>query len=598
MTLPERTVTITILVLLAGTITATAESAADVAPGAAIGRTWHVAPAELSGLPAEVQCRTISEAAAKAEAGDVVVIHDGVYRETVTVARSGTPDKPIRFEAAPGEHVVVTGADELRQWRKEPDAEVVYSTPWPHRFIQWNKEFTHPDDDYHRMIGRSEQVLIRGYSLLQVLRRDKLSRGTFYVDLEAKRLYVCPRDGSDLSARNAPPVEASSRSLLWLCKGAHVRLRGLRFRYAANMAQHGGAKFEGPGGVVEDCVFEQMNSCGANLNAADLVVRRCTFRDNGQEGFRASRAHHLLLTECLIENNNVKGFDRGWEAGGNKLDLSRGAVLERSRFLRNRGHGVWFDIGNEQCVVRNCLIADNEDCGIFYEISHGLHAHDNVIVGNGFADTPGSWGAAAGISVSSSPGCLIERNLIFGNHEGFNFREAERTTPRIDDAKKQWVWNHDETVRRNILALNRDAQVWGWFDIDDERHWPEAVWKPGRRESWRTAVQPADAVGRPPDDLRLEGLKIVFDGNLYHARPWQGLFHWGVTWKRHSKYATLDDLRQELTFEAGGRAADPGFADPQSRDFRVPADSPALQMDCYPHGDVPGIRLGTLPANP
>ncbi len=37
-----------------------------------------------------------------------------------------------------------------------------------------------------------------------------------------------------------------------------------------------------------------------------------------------------------------------------------------------RGNGIWFDIGNENCTVRQCLIADNEDSGIFHEISFGL----------------------------------------------------------------------------------------------------------------------------------------------------------------------------------------------------------------------------------
>jgi len=160
---------------------------------------------------------------------------------------------------------------------------------------------------------------------------------------------------------------------------------------------------------MEDCIVESMNASGASFTGQDMTVRRCVFRDNGQLGFGASRAHRLLFTECLVENNNTKGFDRGWEAGGDKLALCRDAVLERSRFLRNRGNGIWFDIGNTNCIVRQCLIADNEDAGIFYEISFCLHAHDNVIVGNGFAVTPGAWGAQAGISLSSSPGCIIER---------------------------------------------------------------------------------------------------------------------------------------------------------------------------------------------
>jgi hypothetical protein len=45
---------------------------------------------------------TISAAAARVEPGDTVVIHGGVYRETVKVERSGTAGAPITFETAFG----------------------------------------------------------------------------------------------------------------------------------------------------------------------------------------------------------------------------------------------------------------------------------------------------------------------------------------------------------------------------------------------------------------------------------------------------------------------------------------------------------------
>lgn len=561
-------------------------------------RTWHVAPRELVGLPADIQLRTISEAAKNVEPGDTVIIHDGIYRETVTVEKNGTTDKPIRFQSAIGENVTITGADDIKVWNKESGDENIFSTPWPHRFIGWNKIGTHPGDGYHKMIGRCEQVFILNYPLLQVLERNSLSRGTFYVDLEAKRLYVCPRDDTDLS-KNPLLVEASSRQLLWQNKGAYIHLRGLRFRYAANMAQHGAVEFEGGHGIVEDCVFESMNSIGATFSTPDLTVRRCVFQNNGQLGFGAYRAHNLLFTECMVRNNNVKGFSRGWEAGGNKLVLCRGVILEKSQFVNNRGSGVWFDIGNEQCTIRNCLIADNEDAGIFYEISYSLHAHDNVIVGNGFNETPGSWGAAAAICLSSSPNCTIERNLMVGNREGFNFREQNRKTPLIEDNNERGIWNHDQIIRNNVMAFNHDAQTWGWFDISDGRHWPATIQEPGEKEKGKAdqdlaaAYNAKDASGVPAG-LSLEKLKITFENNLYSAQPWQGLFNWGVTWKHHRKYTKLGEVQHELKLENGSRTADFKFEDYLTRDFRVPTDSPALKMGCYPKGDVPGVKLGTL----
>lgn len=546
--------------------------------------TWHVAPQALSSIPPDRQFRTIQGAAKIASAGDLVVIHSGVYRETVLIEKSGTREKPIRFQAGPNANVVVTGLDQLNDWHKESDN--IYSTSWPHRFIQGSKTDAYPDDEYHRLIGRAEQVLVNGYPLHQTLARDRLSRGDFNVDLVNQRLYISPTGGEDLTAKAGASIEASTRSLLWHCKGDYVIARGIHFRYAANQAQQGGAIFEGRGDRVEDCTFDHMSGSGAAFTGPDQVVQRCAFSDNGQLGFGACRAHNLRLTDCTIRNNNTKGFNRQWEAGGNKIVLSRGVVLEKSRFISNRGAGIWFDIGNENCTVRNCLIADNEDAGIFYEISYGLHAHDNVIVGNGFASTPGAWGAQAGIVLSSSPNCVITRNLLVGNREGFNFREQERMTPRIDnpDLKtEQRVWNHDERISNNVIAYNRDAQTRGWFGVSDQRHWPRKL-----QEAHPEHAAP------PIDGVSLEKLHLDMSHNLYARDDEQPLIVWGPNWLRHVEYSAIGKVQSELTLEQGSKALPLAVKNIAERDFRLPRNSPAFQMKSYPRGKVPDVVLGSI----
>jgi len=349
------------------------------------GKTWHVSGETLAGIEQQ-QVRTISRAAALAGPGDTVIIHSGIYREAVEIEKSGKPGNPITFQTAAGAGVIMTGADRISEWAEVKGDGHIYSTPWPHKFITWNRHNTHPDDDYHRLIGRCEQVFINGYVLRQVLERDKLARGTFYVDLDGKRLYVWNYNNQEISKKAI--VEASVRDRILTVKGDYVTVKGIRFRYAANRAQRGAVEFSGNHLTVEDCIFEYTNAGGASFRGEDITVRRCMFQHNGQLGFGANRAHRLRMTGCTVRNNNIKGFNRSWEAGGNKICLARGVVLENSTFIENRGNGIWFDIGNEDCTVRNCLIAFNEDAGIFYEISYGLHAHDNVIVGNGLAGTP------------------------------------------------------------------------------------------------------------------------------------------------------------------------------------------------------------------
>src|ERR1035437_9563334 len=78
--------------------------------------------------------RTITHAAEKVRAGDLVVIRSGLYRERVVVETGGRPGAPIRFEAAPGEQVVLTGADQFVDWRRKTDDQPIYSVPWSYRF--------------------------------------------------------------------------------------------------------------------------------------------------------------------------------------------------------------------------------------------------------------------------------------------------------------------------------------------------------------------------------------------------------------------------------------------------------------------------------
>jgi len=527
--------------------------------------------------------KTIARAAAKAGPGDTVTIHDGDYREQVTLKTSGTPQAPILFEAAPGAHVVLTGADILTGWQKPIEESPIYRVPWTHRFIGWSENMAHPDDEYHRLIGRCEQVAIDGYLLRQVLEAAQLAPGTFFVDFPNQAIEVWDPGNRDL---NKVFAEVSTRQEILRVEGNYVQLHGLHFRFAANMAQHGAVVLAGSNNTMEDCTMESMNSSGATFSGPRLVVRRCVFRDNGQLGFGANHADDLLFTDCLVENNNTKNFSRGWEAGGDKLVLSRNAVLERSRFIRNRGSGIWFDIGNEQCVVRQCLIADNEDAGIFDEISFGLHAHDNVIVGNGFAATAGAWGAQAGISLSSSPGSLIERNLILGNREGFNFREQTRTTPRIGGTGKpeEPVWNHDEVISHNIIALNRDAQVWGWFDMKDGRQWPA---KAPEAAKGNDLPKPADI----PGGLTLEKLRLSFLKNVYFAEAGQGWFEWGTRWGQHKIYSNLNDFQSDLGIDKGSRVLAPAFTNLNAFDFRVTSELMTALKQCYPQGPVPGVVL-------
>jgi hypothetical protein len=63
--------------------------------------------------------RTIQRAADLAQPGDVVTVHEGVYRERVNPPRGGLSDaKRIVYRAAPGERVEIKGSEVVKGWVK------------------------------------------------------------------------------------------------------------------------------------------------------------------------------------------------------------------------------------------------------------------------------------------------------------------------------------------------------------------------------------------------------------------------------------------------------------------------------------------------
>jgi alpha-L-arabinofuranosidase len=63
--------------------------------------------------------KTISAAARSAQPGDVITVHEGVYRERITPPRGGDSDgKRIVYRAAPGEKAVVKGSEPVKGWQK------------------------------------------------------------------------------------------------------------------------------------------------------------------------------------------------------------------------------------------------------------------------------------------------------------------------------------------------------------------------------------------------------------------------------------------------------------------------------------------------
>lgn len=123
--------------------------------------------------------RTIQHAADIAQPGDVVMVHAGIYRERVSPARGGTSDaKRIVYEAAPGQTVAITGAEEVKHWvRVEGD---VWKTTLPNTFFgSFNPYSELIHGDWFNPMGRDHhtgEVYLNGNGLVEAATLDEVMK--------------------------------------------------------------------------------------------------------------------------------------------------------------------------------------------------------------------------------------------------------------------------------------------------------------------------------------------------------------------------------------------------------------------------------------
>lgn len=499
--------------------------------------------------------------------GDTLFIQSGVYREQVEIKAGGTADAPITISASPGARVIITGADRLRDgWKRVEGPDPIYVRDWPHVFAvgsyNGNPLLTHPGDKLHELVGRAEQVIDRGRLLRQVLKPSQMAPGAFCADVDAKKLYIWLADSA---SPGAVEIEAGTRGT-WLVgrpAASFIHIRGITFRYAANFAQRGAFAIRGgEGWLVEDCIFERANGPGASFSGTKHIIRRCVFQDNGQIGFGTSRCHDTLVQDCGIYRNNTKGYSTGWEAGGLKVTMSRGFVFDHCRAVDNRGCGIWYDIGNENSEVKNCYIADNDEAGIFYEISYGLRAHDNLIVNNAnLGESPGGAWGCGGITLSSSEDCIVENNTLVGNRDGIALREQDRSTPRIDRPRQTVrIFNRNHIIRNNIIAYSGAYSLAFWLDTNF------------------FGPHPSGGDRNAPISEDPKTLNIRLEANMLWPSSGRPNYLYGAPWRARSKRC---DTPMQYTDASGiadsSKIVDPLFVDATAGNYQLRDDSSARQ---------------------
>src|SRR6267143_839707 len=96
------------------------------------------------------------------------------------------------------------------------------------------------------------------------------------------------------------------------------------------------------GWTVENCEV-RLNSGGGLTVGTGGRVHDNDIHHNGQIDI-GGVGRDILIENNRIWENNTRGFNFNWEAGGVKLALSDGVVLRGNHVYDNNGSGLWCDI--------------------------------------------------------------------------------------------------------------------------------------------------------------------------------------------------------------------------------------------------------------
>ena len=544
--------------------------------------------------------KTIRKASEMAHAGDSVIVKAGVYRESIPLSNSGTPQSPIRFIADPPGSVVITGADVLTDWKPLPDYPFIYSVTWESQFIiNHTKDGIpiehHPEDA--PVWGRAEQVIVDGYQLVPAGTLNELINrinqkqvpnavskipnpddpntwyGMFVADTANKELYIYLSDGSD---PNRHQVESSSRGLLfgtnpWMNRNGieNIQVFGFIFRYGASFPQRPTVWLHGKNNLIENCIIEDMSGGGVGVGG---TMRHCVIRRCGHVGGGAS-GNNFVNEDCLWEENCWKPINRGWDAGGFKVAWSDGGIFRRCVFRNNGGPGLWFDIHVRNVLVTNCVFQENELSGLFIEISRDITVLHNMMICNGLKAEGPSW-SAGGIQIAESINCLVAFNTCVGNKDGITFREQGPRPLETRDFGTIPYHNMGDVVLGNVCAFNKGYQLGIWYDNGF------FGWHPSEKKKYGTEEAYNEYLKTIPDELYDPTKQnIIIDRNIYYAEPDQKMVLYGVSWRpTYKEFANISEFIDYTGFDAHSIVSDPMFIEAGSGNYQFQQNSPAWAM--------------------
>ena len=393
---------------------------------------FHVAPSGNDANPGTraAPLGTIQRAADLAQPGDVITVHEGVYRERIKPPRGGQSDqKRIVYQAVPGEKVEIKGSEVVKSWVKVQD-DVWKMTVANSFFAKFNPYSDLIRGDWFNPKGRQHHtgaVYLNGHWLTEAAKQEDVLKPA-----GDNPLWFAEADetGTTIWAQfkgvdpNQQDVEINVRQTVFYPEKPGVNfitVRGFTMEHAATPWAPPTAEQIGligthwsKGWIIENNNIRYSVCTGITLgkhgdefdntsqNSAEGYVKTIQRAlENGWSkqniGHHVVRNNHISHCEqagivgsmgpvfCTVTGNtihdiHVRRLFGGAEMAGIKFHGAVDTVISRNHIYRTC-RGIWLDWMTQGTRVTGNLLHDNgpsED--LFVEVNHGPFLVDNNLL--------------------------------------------------------------------------------------------------------------------------------------------------------------------------------------------------------------------------
>jgi hypothetical protein len=477
------------------------------------GRVYHVDQNSPQASDDQIGSRerpllTINAAAARVQPGEKVVVHAGLYREWVRPRRGGESEaRMIAFEAAPGEEVIVTGAEawvpdarpsegwNLRVTGKNIPRIWMADLP-PGFFVGYNPfqirnsyHFLHRYGNLSSPSWMKRVLLFRGMVFLdglplpQVLQYQDLGKVEegFWVDPGGLRLHFrLARDSHP--SKHQYEVTAREQAFAPEEYGlGFLRVSGFTFRHTADglpVPQRGCVSTtRGHHWMVEGNTIEWTNAVALDIGCQSWeaspgpetgrhIVRGNEIRHAGICGIAGAQGvWDTVIEENLIEWIGFHNVERIFECAAIKFHFARNTLI-RGNFIRHIKHacGLWLDVDHVNCRVTGNIFAGirSRMGGVYSELNFALNLVDRNLFWD-IAPPPLAEGEEVSEPAAIRADCneyLVASHNFFGEIQGpaVNFsliQHQRRVGGRTGLCRNNRAVNNLYFRCRTFLALGR-----------------------------------------------------------------------------------------------------------------------------------------------